>query len=598
MLTQRLKSLPAKSGVYQFFNKESKLLYVGKAKVLKNRVKSYFKLTPELTPAKNLSPRIHKMISEVESLEYIVVENEFDALILENSLIKQLKPKYNILLRDDKTYPYIYVDNSLKYPRFEITRRIKKGIGVEYFGPYTQGARDILDSIYESFKLVQNSSCLRGKKACLFYQIKKCLAPCEGLISEDEYKKIVKVAKEHIKNKNLLIKALEKRMLEYSEALRFEEAGRLRDRIEKIKSLKDVSLDLAGGENLDIFYIQEGEKRAVLVKLFIRDGKVVSSTNSSIPQNDAFELKEAYKRALLSAYAIKSPLPPSSILVPMQIEDQSEIEELISSTMQKKVKILIPKIGDKKRLLEVAKKNAQELQKNIKTDEDIGSKLQELLELENYPDRIEVYDTSMLFGKHRVGAMVVYEDEFCKSEYRHYNLEEKNEYAMMQEMLTRRALSFETNPPPSLWLIDGGKAQLNLAKDIINSSGANVDVVAIAKEKIDAKAHRAKGAAKDIIYFKDEVLRLDVRDKRLQFLQKLRDEAHRFAVTFHRKQKLKEDRDIEILKVHGVGQASVKRLLDYFGSFEKIFEASLEELEGVVSRSVAIKILDFVKNRD
>eukprot|EP01022_Parablepharisma_sp_SALTPOND_P026761 TRINITY_DN64822_c0_g1_i1.p1 TRINITY_DN64822_c0_g1~~TRINITY_DN64822_c0_g1_i1.p1 ORF type:complete len:419 (+),score=61.95 TRINITY_DN64822_c0_g1_i1:93-1259(+) len=388
-------------------------------------------------------------------------------------------------------------------------------------------------------------------------------------------------------------------MEEYSEALRFEEAGRIRDRIEKIKSLKDVSLDLAGRENLDIFYIEKGEKRAVLVKLFIRDGKVVSSSNSYIPQNDAFDLKEAYKRALLGSYVEKSPLPPSSVLLPMSIEDQEEVEELISSKLQKRVKIVIPKIGDKKRLLDVAQKNAQEIQRSVKSsDEDIKSKLQELLSLQNYPDRIEVYDTSMLFGKSTVGAMVVYEDEFCKSEYRHYNLEEKNEYAMMQEMLTRRALGFETNSPPALWVIDGGKAQLNLALEVINSSGANVDVVAISKEKIDAKTHRAKGAAKDIIHFLGGELRLDVKDKRLQFLQKLRDESHRFAISFHRKQKLKEDKDIEILKVHGVGQASLKRLLDFFGSFERIFDASAEELESVVSKNVAIKILDFVKERE
>lgn len=205
-LEEKLKELPNNAGVYQYFDKEGHLLYIGKAKVLKNRVKSYFKFTPTLAPADKLSPRIFKMISEVKSLEWIVVPNEHDALILENSLIKQLKPKYNILLRDDKTYPYIVIDYKEDFPRLEITRKVLKDKNIKYFGPYSTGARDMLDSIYEIIPLVQKKSCIKGKEACLFHQINKCHAPCIGKISKEDYAKLIQEALEYIYNKSKIVK--------------------------------------------------------------------------------------------------------------------------------------------------------------------------------------------------------------------------------------------------------------------------------------------------------------------------------------------------------------------------------------------------------
>ncbi|MBT6108089.1 MAG: GIY-YIG nuclease family protein, partial [Campylobacteraceae bacterium] len=233
-LDEKLQQLPTSAGVYQYFDKDGKLLYIGKAKVLKNRVKSYFKFTPTLAPADKLGPRIYKMISEVQSLEYIVVDNENDALILENSLIKQLKPKYNILLRDDKTYPYIYIDYSEDFPRLDITRKVLKGKGIKYFGPYSTGARDMLDSIYEILPLVQKKSCIKAGKACLFYQMEKCLAPCEGKVSKDEYKKLLDEAIGFLQNKTTLLSKLQDKMISLSTKMRFEEAMDLRDRIKTI----------------------------------------------------------------------------------------------------------------------------------------------------------------------------------------------------------------------------------------------------------------------------------------------------------------------------------------------------------------------------
>ncbi|MBP6714257.1 MAG: GIY-YIG nuclease family protein, partial [Aliarcobacter sp.] len=219
-LLEKLKQLPNDAGVYQYFDKDGHLLYIGKAKILKNRVKSYFKFTPKLLPADKLGPRIYKMISEVVSCEWIVVPNEHDALILENSLIKQLKPKYNILLRDDKTYPYIVIDYNQDFPRLEITRKILKEKNIKYFGPYSTGAKDMLDSIYEIVPLVQRKSCVSGKKACLFHQIQKCLAPCENKITKEDYAKIVETALEYIYNKSKLIVKLNERMSQYANDFR------------------------------------------------------------------------------------------------------------------------------------------------------------------------------------------------------------------------------------------------------------------------------------------------------------------------------------------------------------------------------------------
>jgi len=211
-MLQKLKNLPDTPGVYQFFDEKGRLLYVGKAKSLKNRVKSYFRFSPEFLPSPTLGQRIHKMISEAQNLEYIVLNAESDALVLENSLIKQLKPKYNILLRDDKTYPYIFVDLAEKYPRFEITRRVIKGKNVKYFGPFVSGSRELLDALYENYRLVQKASCLKGKKACLFYQIDKCLAPCEFDVDEAAYKKMVDEAMGAINDTKGLLKKLEAKM--------------------------------------------------------------------------------------------------------------------------------------------------------------------------------------------------------------------------------------------------------------------------------------------------------------------------------------------------------------------------------------------------
>ena len=580
-LERKIQNLPTSPGVYQYFDKEGRLLYVGKAKNLANRVKSYWSFSP-LRAASNLSLRIAKMISETASLEYIVVKSEHDALLLENSLIKQLNPKYNILLRDDKTYPYIYIDKSAAYPRFEITRKVVKAKDVEYFGPYSVGARDILDSIYELCRLVQKKSCLRGNKACLYYQIKKCLAPCEFNISKERYDEEVEKARTYIKEKKKLLAKLQKRMETYAENLRFEEAAVLRDRIEKIKrSTIHSEIDLAKSENYDIFVVKSDEKRATVVRVFMREGKIVSSDSKVIPRGEEFDASEMLKRSILNLYAYKKPPVVAPVLVNETLQDKESIEAFLQNEFGKKIPILRPQRGVKKRLVDLALLNADEVlrQSTTKQQSEILQEVQELFGLTHLPRRIECFDNSHLAGKATVGAMVAWEEDgFDKEGYRRYHLDAKDEYAQMKEMLTRRAKSFHSDPPPDLWVIDGGATLLKLAREIIASSGANVDVIAIAKEKLDAKAHRAKGSALDILHFEEKEYRLKPSDKRLQFFQRLRDEAHRFAIKFHRETKLKLDQESELLKLQGISQAKIKRLLDYFGTFEAIRNADFDEI--------------------
>ena len=598
-LKKTISQLPSSPGIYQYFDKNERLLYVGKAKNLSNRVKSYWQFTPQLHPNPKLSVRIIKMLEQTVALNYIVVNSEHDALILENSLIKQLNPKYNILLRDDKTYPYIYIDNAQKYPRFEITRKIIKSKDITYYGPYSVGARDILNSIYEIAKLVQKKACLKSKKLCLYHQIDKCLGPCELPISKERYQEEVTLATKLIKNKKILIQELTKKMEFYAQELRFEEAGELRDRIDKIsRSQIKSEIDFATNENYDIFVVEHSSTKAVVIRIFMRHGKIISSSHDYINSNDGFDKNELYYRALLDFYKDEKPPIIAPILIAKEFHDMPLIKEHLDSVFQKKAEILIPKVGKKKELIALAILNAKELlrkdtnQKDSKTLE----ALQELCNLEKTPSRIEVFDNSHMAGVATVGAMIVYDDgRFDKKSYRTYHLNAKDEYAQMKETLSRRVESFSKSSPPDLWILDGGATLLKLALEILSSHGVTLDVIAISKEKVDAKAHRAKGKAKDIIYTKHDVFHLKESDKRLQLVQNLRDEAHRSAITFHKKTKLKLDQESKLLSLNGISTAKIQKLLNHFGTFEELKKLTVEEISIVLNEKDAKTIKNFYK---
>ena len=591
-LQHTVRALPDQPGIYQYFDRHGRLLYVGKAKSLKNRVKSYWRFTPEFRPNPTLGPRIAKMLHEAVRLEYLLAPTEADALILENSLIKQLKPRYNILLRDDKTYPYIYIDRSEDFPRFELTRRVVKGKAIRYFGPFPTGGRALLDALYEVFPLVQKKSGLNGGKACLFHQIGKCAAPCEEKITPKEYATIVDQATEAILKRSGLIQRLSDRMLQLAQQERFEEAAKLRDQIKQIEGLRIHSdIDLATTDDLDIFAIEAGEKRGVVVRMFLRHGRIISTSHSFFNLSELFDLSSAYKQALLDFYTAGMPTVPRTILLADPLEESEEIAATLSQRITHPLYLLTPQRGAKKRLTEIARTNAVELLRTQPATKSIEERIATLFHLTAAPTRIEVFDNSHMMGEATVGAMVVWDQgTWNKSSYRRYTLESRDEYAQMREMLTRRIAKFAMTPPPDLWLLDGGSTLRQLAVNLLREAGVNLDVVAIAKEKLDAKAHRAKGAARDLLYTEEGIFELQPSDKRLQWCQRLRDEAHRFAITFHQNKKRQNDTRIALLERKGIGAATVKKLLDYFGKFDAITQASEEEIASVVGKKMASKI--------
>lgn len=598
MLKEQLKNAPNSAGIYQFLDENGMLLYVGKAKIIKNRVKNYFRFSDTLSPSPSLSPRLNKMVQEIKKVEYIVVQSEHDALILENSLIKQLKPKYNILLRDDKTYPYICIDLSDPFPRFEITRKVVDNKNIKYFGPLSSSAKALIDALYLAFPLVQKRNCIKGKKACLFHQIKRCLAPCEGKIQSVNYKAIVKEALEALANQKVLIAMLQKKMEEASFKLNFEEAGKIRDIINAIKnSLHVTHVELLKLEDYDIFAIEIEGKVATIMRLFIRDGKIVSTSSSTLHNSFGFDKDELYKRALFEFYNPMNQTFASHILIAENFNEQEEMMTFLSEKFQQKITISTPKRGEKFNLIEIAKQNAKEIltQTLSKNKDSLYENMQRLFDLKNTPRRIETFDNSHHGGDSPVGAMIVWDESFEKSSYRKYALQAKDEYAQMKEMLERRIADFLKVPPPDLWVLDGGETLLKLAKNLLAKQSVQVDILAIAKEKIDAKAHRAKGGAKDMIYNEKQSFSLPTNDKRLQFIQKLRDEAHRFAIAYHQKKKRDKDMTPQLLKIEGIGLASIKKLLLYFGSFEAVYQASLEELKVALGTKNGENVFDFLK---
>ena len=589
-MIKTIRNLPDTYGIYQYFDQNGKLLYVGKAKSLKSRVKSYWRFTPQLHPNPAQGARILKMLSEAVHLEYIIVESEEDALILENSLIKQLRPKYNILLRDDKTYPYIYIDESQDFPRFELTRKVIKGKKIRYYGPFPTGGRALLDALYEIYPLVQKRSGLEGGQACLFHQIGKCLAPCEQKVTPQAYHAIIAEAKEAIHHRDKIIVRLQTRMTQLAIEERYEEAGKIRDQITAIESLKLRSgIDFANRSNIDIFAISTGKEQGVIIRIFMREGKVISSSHTLFRHTAYFDKSEAYKQVLLDYYNTQLPSLPKEILVADSFDAMEEISKTLVKTLGTPLTLKYPQRGEKRKLILLAKNNAEEILRQRKqTVAGIEPEIQSLLALTLPPYRVEAFDNSHMMGEASVGAMVTWDEgKWDKSSYRRYALSSRDETAQMTEMLERRIKNFDISPPPDLWVLDGGQANLNLAIALLKQVGVNLPVIAIAKEKLDSKAHRAKGAAKDTLYTPQGTLSLKTSDKRLQWIQRLRDESHRFAITYHQNKKRREDTQMSLLQKKGIGKATVKRLIDYFGSFENISQASYEEIATATNQRIA-----------
>jgi len=556
-LTDIFPELP---GVYIMRDKDNNVLYVGKAKVLQNRLRSY--LNPE-------NPRIRDMVSYVDQVDYIITSSEMEALILENNLIKQYKPPYNVRLRDDKTYPYILVTRE-RYPTLIVTRRMEEE--GEYFGPYTstQALRAVIHVIRRRFKI---RSCKgdpsRFRNACLNYHIGLCSAPCIN-DSESFRRQYLESVKEVVRVLNgdskEIIDSLKEEMFQMAAEMNFEKAALLRDQIWALEKVTEKQYAVSDRRiDADIFALFSVKSKYTVVVLFVRRGILIGLEDFDIESPGEEDILGAFVTAF---YRNGNPAP-SLILVNQEIKDKQLIEEWLTSRSQKRVEIKYPKRGDLKKLLDIAEKNAMERfsQKVVNIDDPLKS-LQEILGLSKVPEVIEGYDISNIRGKTAVGSMVVFRNGLPdKSSYRKFRIktvEGPNDYAMLQEVIWRR-LDNEDWGLPDLMLIDGGLGQVGAVKEVLDSKGLDIPVIGLAKRE-------------EVIWFPEgNNLRLSRRSQALKLLQKIRDEAHRFAVKYHHQLREKE-LESSLLEVPGVGRERMKRILSNYPDLAMLKDIPVEEI--------------------
>ncbi|RCK74049.1 MAG: Excinuclease ABC subunit C [Ignavibacteriae bacterium] len=602
-ISDKLKNIPNKPGIYQFKDSDGKILYIGKAKNLRNRVRQYFQ------KSKNLGPKTLSMLEKVSDFETIVTDSEVEALILEANLIKEYKPKYNIFLRDDKSYPYIVITNE-PYPRIFVTRRIVRD-GAKYFGPFTdvKHLRASLKMIRDIFKVRScnyhiDEETIKKKKirVCLDYHIKKCEGPCEGLVTREHYNKMIGEVAQILRGKSTsLLNDLEKQMNDLSERMEFEEAAKIRDKIRAIQNYtekqKVVDSELI---DRDIFAVAVENRIACGVVFKIRDGKLIGRQSYYLSGSINFEEKEIISQ-LVRNYYLEADYFPKEIFLPCEIDDKETIEKWVSEKRNERVCIYIPKIGDKAKLVAMCQMNARYLLDEIKIQK-LKSKqkiafpikaLQEDLKLESLPQRIECFDISNLQGTDTVASLVVFENgKPKKSEYRMFKIKTvpgPDDYASIREVVYRRysRLLEEDKQLPDLIIVDGGKGQLSSAVSILK----NLQEVANAK---DINKIPIIGLAKRLeeIYTpnSNEPIVLPRTSSSLKLLQRIRDEAHRFAIEYHRKLRNKRTLRTELDLIQGIGKKRAKELLEVFGSVQGVKFATYEQLVEIVGEKIANRI--------
>jgi excinuclease ABC subunit C len=632
-LKSKLENLPASPGVYQFKDSAGKVIYVGKAKILKNRVRQYFHSGPHYG-------RIPMMVSKINDLEIITTDNEVEALILEFNLIKELKPRYNVNLKDDKSYPYIVITKEL-FPRVFPTRQ-KRTDGSRYFGPYTdvktmryalKTIRDIFMLRSCSFNLTEENVAAKKYKLCLDYHIHKCEGPCEGLVSAGDYNEMIdEVAKLLNGKTSSLIKELSEKMDEYSAKMQFEKAAKLRDKIDAI-SVYSSKQKMVDEEIIDrdIFAVETDDNDGCGMVLKIRDGKVIGKSHfylSNVLEKEEDELIEN----LVINYYNKSDFIPDEIFLQKEIEDLETIKSWLEKKDTKKVSVIVPKIGEKAKLVNMVKANAKLMLEELKLAklkrEFIAPSVESLkrdLRMENLPRRIECFDISHIQGTDTVASMVVFQDgKPRKTEYRKYKIDsvsgetgEPDDFLSMREVVFRRyrRLLDEKKSFPDLIVIDGGKGQLSSAMQVLTDIGVfgfennkkkNEDVN---HETSNVKGETSKnsthsthsthsitiiGLAKKLeeVYFPGESdpYTIPKTSSGLKLLQRIRDEAHRFAVTFHQDLRDKRTLTTELLEIKGIGEKTAKKLLTEFGSVEGLKEkiiSNYEEVEKAAGKKTA-----------
>ncbi|HKT23999.1 MAG TPA: excinuclease ABC subunit UvrC [Terriglobales bacterium] len=617
-LQQKIRTLPTSPGVYMYKNAEGEVIYVGKAKSLRSRVRSY------LLEAATQNAKTGSLMREAADVEYIVVENEREALALENNLIKQKKPRFNILLRDDKTYPYIKLTLADRFPKVFVTRRLKKD-GSEYYGPYFPGnlAHRTVDLIHRSFLVPSCKIDLTRyhPRPCLQYYIKRCLGPCvRDLTTPETYSEAVRDVQLFLEGRQAdLARSLRARMERAATEQQYESAAKYRDLISTVEDLMQRQrIAAAEGDDTDVYGFHY-ENHMLAVNLFhMRGGRILDRRELFWEDLPEFELMpignedenradmEQRQRpvaefdpghffaALLKQVYIDQQYVPRNILVPVDFDERSALEELLSEKRGAKVEILVPLRGEKRSLIDLAAKNAHHIydqrfrvmKPSVKT---IQEALQDALTLPDLPSRIECFDISHIQGAETVASMVVWEDgQMKKSDYRKFiirTVEGVDDFASMREVVGRRykRVTGEKQKMPSLVLIDGGIGQLHAAAEALESLDiTNQPLASIAKRE-------------EIIYVhgqEDEPVILDRHSPVLHLVQMIRDESHRFAVTFHRKRREIRDRASELLEIPGIGALTTRRLVEHFGSVRAVKEAEPAALSAVVTPSQAAAILE------
>jgi excinuclease ABC subunit C len=587
-LNQKIDRLPTHPGVYLFKDKKGTILYVGKAGNIKHRVSSYFQ-KPTGKDLKTLA-----MLEKVTDIDTIVTDTEKEAFILENNLIKVHRPRYNVKLRDDKNYPCLKLSMEDDFPTLTIVRRIKKD-GSLYFGPYPSAT-----SLKETLRLIRRlfpiRTCLDTKfsnrlRPCINYEMDRCAGPCCGKIDRDQYREIVHQVRMFLEGKNKdLVESLEKKMEEESEQLHFEKAARIRDQIEYIEHViekqKIVSSDFL---DQDVIGFHRQDHTFVVHPLFVRGGKLLGGRGFTFPSTGLPEGEVL--SSFLHQYYREGKFIPEQILIPKAIPEQDLVEQWLTGLKGKRVRLFVPIKGDKKHLLKMACENAKQfLLAKDELDQDrekLLETLREKLHLKKVPRKIEAFDISNLQGGNAVGSMVFFEDgKLNKERYRHFRIktiEGADDYGMMYEILLRRyQKAVEENDLPDLVLLDGGRGQLNVAQEVFKELKIKeVDLISLAKERAveGYRLSRLRKTEEKVFHpqYKEPFI-FGKHSPLLHLLDRIRDEAHRFAITYHKKVRSRETIKSVLEEIPDIGKVRQKELLKFFGTVEKIKEATEEEL--------------------
>ncbi len=600
IIAQKLKDLPENPGVYIMKSEEGEILYIGKARSLKNRVRQYF------GSPKNKTTKVLIMVSKIYTFDYIITHNEIEALVLENNLIKKHKPPYNILLKDDKNYPFIRIDMNDRFPKIQVVRKLTKD-GAKYFGPYMQGisAKEIMELIHSAFTLrtcnVNMENPPKNHRPCLNHHIGRCLAPCVGAVTHEKYMEIIgEVIKFLQGNDKSIERIIKEKMIAASEKEEFELAIYYRERLKVLEKLvrKQVTA-LPSDMDLDIFAIASDGINTVVSMLFVRGGKLLGGDKQII---DALSIDCASTlESFVYSYYNSDNLLVSQILVNEELEDTTLISEYLSEKKGSKVLVASPIMGVRKQLVDMAYANAKDYLAKCKTIEErnfnmtLGAvnQLQQALNLPIPPNRIECYDISNISGTDKVSSMVVFENgEKAGKMYRKFKIktvEGSNDFASMKETLIRRFshlkdddMSFSATP--DLIVVDGGKGQLKYALSAMEECIVNFNIISLAEREEEIYLpHRS------------EPLVLSKDSQALRLLQRIRDEAHRFAITYHRNLRGKRQTRSELLQIEGVGDTMVKKLFATFKTLNGIKNASIEEIAEIkgMSEKVATNIYQF-----